>query len=870
MRAHIGGKDMQFGKKIKRRIISVLIFMLLFMTGGASADTYINNVASPVGYDNNPEWAGDQMFDWLNKGMITGFDTSSFRPDDAITKAEFVAIVNMIFGYHDTDFKNFDDVSEGDWYYYEVAKALRAGYINPEEDSFYPESKISRQEVAVMLAKVLRIDAKSYSSAARKFKDYSKIDSKNRQFINAMVEMGYIGGYSDHTFRPKDPMTRAEVVAVFNKAVGRIYHEYGVYGPRTGAEVISTNVLVNQPDITLQNMTIYGNLYLSAGIADGEVELYNVTVRGKTIVQGGGEYSINMYNSEVKDLIVDKKDGRIKILTEGNSSVQTTHMESGGLLEEGRLVGTGFNDVFVESKQDVDLNGNFRDIRVKESSMMKMEEFAEASKVTIDRGVSKSYVDIGDRAVIRTFVPNSSVDVKSKGSILNAYVNTTGNRYDLSGYIDNLNIEANGYVVLNDGTYVTKMKTGTRAAGASVFLGANGIMEKAELYAPTVLDGSGQVYAAGINAPDVFIEHNVLDVNLKTGIPWAMVGGRKITESLIGGRTLTDIKAEDGKDKIVSVQKVNVEILVGESFSYPKTITALMGDGNTQQRIVRWNKVEVNTNKVGSTSMTGSVEGYEGVALMTVIVKPLNAKPVDPDLVVTSGISDIDKATKEFTIRLAKEPTNDYVGKKLILTRGIERIGATCTKVEANIMTFLIDSADIAKLTKGVYNVVAPQDDRWIKLIAAQTSYGSTDDVTYDIEILPGLTAFQRLVKVTLNTDNDKNYKVVVLGKELEYKEGIDKFVGLIDSSDEEAIRNGVIIVNLNEDMPEPTIEIKPGLTAFQRLATVTLATDKPEEYRVTVLSKELTYKESIKKFVGLVDSSDEAAIKSGITVSKK
>lgn len=861
---------MRFNRKRKNLVSIALVFCMIFMSFAASAETYINDVASPVSYESDPEWAGDRMFDWLNKGMISGYDTSSFRPDDAITKAEFIAIVNMVFGYHDTEFKTFDDVTESDWFYYDVAKAVRAGYVNSKESSFEPESKISREEVTVMLAKVLRIDAKSYSSAARKFKDYSKIASENRQFINAMVEMGYIGGYSDHTFRPKDPITRAETVAIFNKAVGRIYYEYGVYGPRSGAEVISTNVLVNQPDITLQNMTIYGNLYLSAGIANGEVELYNVKVQGKTIVQGGGEYSINLYNSELKNLIVDKKDGRIKILTEGNSSVQTTHMESGGLLEEGRLTGTGFNDVFVESRQDIDLNGNFRDIRVKDSSMVKMKEFSEASKVTVDRGISKSYVDLDERAVIRTFVPNSSVDVKSKGSILNAYINTAGNRYDLSGYIDNLNLEANGYVVLDDGSYVTQLKTGTRASGASVYLGANGIMEKAMLYAPTVLDGGGNVYAAGINAPDVFIEHNVLDVDLKNGIPWAVVGGRKITESLIGGRTLTDIKAEEGKDKIVSVQKVTVEILPGEPFEYPKTVTALMGDGNTQQRIVRWNKIEVNTDKVGSTSMTGSVEGYEGVALLTVIVKPLNSKPVDPDLVVTSGISDIDEATKEFTIRLAKEPTNDYVGKKLVLTRGIERIGATCTAVDANIMTFKIDEDDIAKLTKGVYNVVTPQDDRWIKLIAAQTTYGSTDDVSYTIKIDPGLTVFQRLVTVTLNTDNDKNYKVVVLGKELTYKENKDAFIGLVDSMDEEEIRNNVVIINLNEDMPEYTADIQAGLTAFQRLVKVKLSVDNPEDYRVIVMGKELTYKDTVKEFIGLVDTTDEAAIKSGIVISSK
>lgn len=82
--------------------------------------------------------------------------------------------------------------------------------------------------------------------------------------------------------------------------------------------------------------------------------------------------------------------------------------------------------------------------------------------------------------------------------------------------------------------------------------------------------------------------------------------------------------------------------------------------------------------------------------------------------------------------------------------------------------------------------------------VVTDSNTGEVDDVTYTLEIFPGIIFSQRLVKITLNTEHDTNYKVTMFGKELEYKSNIDKFVGILDSSDEDAIINAVLITNSN------------------------------------------------------------------------
>lgn len=77
-------------------------------------------------------------------------------------------------------------------------------------------------------------------------------------------------------------------------------------------------------------------------------------------------------------------------------------------------------------------------------------------------------------------------------------------------------------------------------------------------------------------------------------------------------------------------------------------------------------------------------------------------------------------------------------------------------------------------------------------------------------------------------------------------------------------------IVSPDATIPKADIQISSGLTIMDRYVSVTLDTDKPQEYDVEVLGQKLEYVPSKNYYDGLIESTDEAAITKSLKVTKK
>lgn len=69
-----------------------------------------------------------EIIDMANRGIISGYEDNTFQPDNNITRAEFVKVMNAFLDRCDTkqidDKTNrFSDISEKDWFYYDVIEA---------------------------------------------------------------------------------------------------------------------------------------------------------------------------------------------------------------------------------------------------------------------------------------------------------------------------------------------------------------------------------------------------------------------------------------------------------------------------------------------------------------------------------------------------------------------------------------------------------------------------------------------------------------------------------------------------------------------------------------------------------------------------
>jgi hypothetical protein len=149
-------------------------------------------------------------------------------------------------------------VKTTDWYHDAVSRVRNAGAISGYDNSFSPNSPITRQDAAVIVAKAFELSGLDITKA-QTFKDKNDIKDYANNSISALVLKGYLKGYEDNTVRPLKNLTRAETVTLIYNVTGEILSKKGEYFPKT----LNSNLVVNTSDITVKNTAIKGDLYLT-------------------------------------------------------------------------------------------------------------------------------------------------------------------------------------------------------------------------------------------------------------------------------------------------------------------------------------------------------------------------------------------------------------------------------------------------------------------------------------------------------------------------------------------------------------------------------------------------------------------------------
>lgn len=184
-------------------VLSVLMMLMMFLSSMtiASADSQSNGTAgAPIAKatsvnDVSKHWAKEQINDWVSKGFVKGYSDNTFKPDKTITRAEFITMVNNVFGFVEKAPISFKDVKTSDWYNAEIAKAIEIGYVKGYSDgTMKPNAQISRQEVAAVIANILRLQAAENSTEIQKLKDIKDSKTWAKGAIGAVLEHGYMKG----------------------------------------------------------------------------------------------------------------------------------------------------------------------------------------------------------------------------------------------------------------------------------------------------------------------------------------------------------------------------------------------------------------------------------------------------------------------------------------------------------------------------------------------------------------------------------------------------------------------------------------------------------------------------------------------------
>ena len=159
---------------------------------------------------------------------VAGLGDGTFAPDRAITRAEALTMLVRAFQNADTiDMTGavpvpYADVNPNSWYYNFVTfaynRGMLAGLHNVTPVSFNPNAPITRAEFVEMAERFMGVTAND--RVATQYGDVLAGHWASGAIAYATTQ-GWISGYPNGNFGPDDTLTRAQLVTIVNRAVGR-------------------------------------------------------------------------------------------------------------------------------------------------------------------------------------------------------------------------------------------------------------------------------------------------------------------------------------------------------------------------------------------------------------------------------------------------------------------------------------------------------------------------------------------------------------------------------------------------------------------------------------------------------------------------
>jgi len=177
--------------------------------------------------DIQSHWAKADIEKLASKFLAMNAGSISFNPERAVNRAEFAAMIASALGLEAMESgqgTSFTDVSANSWYAQAVRAAVQAGIVNGRTaTTFAPDATITREEMAIMIARALAFAGSKVDVAAKQtsllsaFGDKAGISALAQPAVAQAVETNILRGDSKGNFNPKANATRAEAAVTIKR-----------------------------------------------------------------------------------------------------------------------------------------------------------------------------------------------------------------------------------------------------------------------------------------------------------------------------------------------------------------------------------------------------------------------------------------------------------------------------------------------------------------------------------------------------------------------------------------------------------------------------------------------------------------------------
>lgn len=253
------------------------------------------------------EWAVRYIASLASKRVFEGYEDGTFKPQNTVSRIEAITAAVRLMGLRSqaessTEMNthlNFKDANQVPaWAVGYVALALENDLFSENDDSVQPQKEGDRLWATTLLVKALKLDAqaKAKMNTALPFKDAKQIPAGSVGYVAVAIEKGLVDGFEDNTFRPNQPVTRAQLAALLDRTGGQLPDQGNNTLTGTVNSVVNGNSLVMTTSGTTSTYALHPEVYV-----------YKNGVKiTPSALQAGDEVSVRTFNNQIIYIEVTK------------------------------------------------------------------------------------------------------------------------------------------------------------------------------------------------------------------------------------------------------------------------------------------------------------------------------------------------------------------------------------------------------------------------------------------------------------------------------------------------------------------------------------------------------------------------------------
>jgi len=546
-------------KRVSNSVVSLI---------ACSAMVFSPTMAYAEGFsDVEDSWATDVIEKWTQNNWIKGYEDGSFKPNDSISRAEFVSLINRIMEFNQAGSSDFSDVDNNYWAYDQIVTAKENGYVKGYEDgTFKPNNYISRAEAAKLISNIIGY----YEGDAAMFKDINDIPDWSISAVTALADREIITGYTDGSFKPSAEITRSEAVVMLDR-FKTLYDN---------SEIISKSL------VTIKDKTIKGDVIITEDVAEGTVTFSHVVIEGDLIIRGGGAHSINLRDTEVKGTIfTDKKDVHVNLNDKSIVGKINTKKEASFTIDKESIV----SDFEINSSIDIAGEGNIKLMNVNAQDVSISNKII-TGEMNTAKDIEKPEVIFPKPEQTDSSGSSNSSDSGNTGNTEKPPVEEPKIEYDeeelnemvmnKSGLEKVLAKKVRKLSVLVAASIADEVKCEAVAEELNIILEdgveLNGLIIKDKYATEISIDsmGTASIFNLSIDAPKAHVESNVdiTNVNIEAVKPSSFVANKNINCLAFFGKGRVEINAKVNQIQVSTSEEVvidgnqSIEELVVENY----------------------------------------------------------------------------------------------------------------------------------------------------------------------------------------------------------------------------------------------------------------------------------------------------------------